>query len=309
MYQNLEYLSWKRESSCKPFKPAQASRQSSASTDLALSFLPLNSNGFHDDSYQMQRDKDPSLSPRKLVSDSSLSTPSMRNQISAFLDHDAPFQSQSQSQYQYQPQFQSQSPFAPPGYLKGPSLRAATSTSLASTSTSTSTQPGASFGAYCQKYKEPVSRLTSTQQRILPRPSAQMPPHPPPGYSLPLLQQEMYPAYIPAPMIQPLYVPVLMPTVYTAPIYQQMPNYNGQYLTGRLKFFDDVQNYGFFVLDCDSTDLFVHYDDLLKSGITKDFIRMAIDSGIRFSFKCISYYGKYNLSYKAVDVQMLPRSP
>ena len=39
-------------------------------------------------------------------------------------------------------------------------------------------------------------------------------------------------------------------------------------MTGRLKCFDEAQQYGFFVLDRDGTDLFVHQDDLEKSGIT-----------------------------------------
>lgn len=39
--------------------------------------------------------------------------------------------------------------------------------------------------------------------------------------------------------------------------------------TGRLKFFDEGKNYGFIIMDSDESDIFVHYDDLQKAGITK----------------------------------------
>lgn len=76
-------------------------------------------------------------------------------------------------------------------------------------------------------------------------------------------------------------------------------------LTGELKFFDETQNYGFFMLDSTGEDLFVHFDDFAKSGISKECIRAAKDMNIKFIFRCMSYYGKYNLSYKAVDIHLL----
>ncbi len=82
-------------------------------------------------------------------------------------------------------------------------------------------------------------------------------------------------------------------------------NTSGEYLTGRIKFFDEGQNYGFFVMDCDGSDLFVHYDDLAKAGITKEMARMAKANGTKFAFRCMKYYGKYDMSYKAVDIQVL----
>jgi cold shock CspA family protein len=39
---------------------------------------------------------------------------------------------------------------------------------------------------------------------------------------------------------------------------------------GRLKFFDTNGKYGFIVIDGINTDLFVHYDDLSKAGISRD---------------------------------------
>eukprot|EP00826_Nyctotherus_ovalis_P037697 TRINITY_DN3460_c0_g1_i14.p1 TRINITY_DN3460_c0_g1~~TRINITY_DN3460_c0_g1_i14.p1 ORF type:complete len:133 (-),score=32.04 TRINITY_DN3460_c0_g1_i14:100-498(-) len=101
----------------------------------------------------------------------------------------------------------------------------------------------------------------------------------------------------------PIYIPVMMqPQTY--PSYGGMP-LTGDLLTGRIKFFDNTQNYGFFVLDSDGGDLFVHYDDFLKSGITRDYIQMAKVMNTRFAFQRVSYYGKYNLSSKAVDIKML----
>lgn len=42
---------------------------------------------------------------------------------------------------------------------------------------------------------------------------------------------------------------------------------------GKLKFFDEVKNYGFLILDSDSTDVFVHADDLQTAGINFEKIR------------------------------------
>lgn len=42
-----------------------------------------------------------------------------------------------------------------------------------------------------------------------------------------------------------------------------------QRYTGRLKFFDQNGNYGFIIVDAYNCDLFVHYDDLQKTGIPK----------------------------------------
>jgi cold shock CspA family protein len=36
-----------------------------------------------------------------------------------------------------------------------------------------------------------------------------------------------------------------------------------------MKFFDEGKNYGFIIMDADDSDIFVHYDDLQKAGISK----------------------------------------
>jgi hypothetical protein len=75
---------------------------------------------------------------------------------------------------------------------------------------------------------------------------------------------------------------------------------------GRLKFFDDNKKYGFIVMDDDGSDIFVHFDDLIKAGINKDLLRTAkMGNVLRLSFGCMAYIGKYNKSRKAIDIQLL----
>jgi hypothetical protein len=75
---------------------------------------------------------------------------------------------------------------------------------------------------------------------------------------------------------------------------------------GRLKFFDENKKYGFIVMDEDGSDIFVHYDDLVKANITKDLLRTArMGNVLRLNFGCMAYIGKYNRSRKAIDIQLL----
>jgi hypothetical protein len=74
---------------------------------------------------------------------------------------------------------------------------------------------------------------------------------------------------------------------------------------GRLKFFDENKKYGFIIMDDDGSDIFVHYDDLVKANITKDYLRtIRMGNIIRLSFGCMAYIGKYNKSRKAIDIQL-----
>lgn len=83
-----------------------------------------------------------------------------------------------------------------------------------------------------------------------------------------------------------------------------------QHQTGKLKFFDDQTNFGFIILDADGSDLFVHYDDLMKANLTKDILlRAKYNYTFYFSFIIMTYYGKHNLSRKAVDLQLLMIQP
>jgi len=120
--------------------------------------------------------------------------------------------------------------------------------------------------------------------------------------------QAYYPNYAYQQGYTPIYVPVMFQPMPTITPYPTQDKSSGPVLTGRLKFFEESQNYGFFILDSDNSDLFVHYDELLRAGLTKDLIRLAKVNGTRFSFRSMKYYGKYDLSQKAVDVHILQDS-
>ncbi|CAK61714.1 unnamed protein product (macronuclear) [Paramecium tetraurelia] len=88
-----------------------------------------------------------------------------------------------------------------------------------------------------------------------------------------------------------------------------LSNVNIRYF-GTLKFYDEARSYGFIIMDMDGSDLFVHCDDLTKAGMTKDFLRTAKHGNIiRFSFLILEYFGKYNKSRKAVDLQFIQGQP
>lgn len=72
---------------------------------------------------------------------------------------------------------------------------------------------------------------------------------------------------------------------------------------GRLKFFDETKNFGFFVVDEDNSDLFVHYDDLKKLNIPKDSLNKLSNNTV-FSFVIFKYKGKHNESKKAIDIKI-----
>lgn len=76
--------------------------------------------------------------------------------------------------------------------------------------------------------------------------------------------------------------------------------------SGRLKFFDEVQNFGFLVVDGDDSDLFVHYDDLKSSRLSRDILRQAkTNYFLQFSFDIAYYSGKYKESRKAVNLKLI----
>ena len=76
--------------------------------------------------------------------------------------------------------------------------------------------------------------------------------------------------------------------------------------TGRLKFFDEVKNYGFLIVDRDSSDLFVHYDDLKDAKLSRYILRQAkTNFFLQFSFDIAFYNGKYKESRKAVNLKLL----
>ena len=77
-------------------------------------------------------------------------------------------------------------------------------------------------------------------------------------------------------------------------------------MTGRLKFFDEAKNYGFMVVDNTQQDMFVHYDDLKKTMISKDMLSSCKDRySMRFTFHVFEYAGKNKDSKKAVDIKLV----
>lgn len=74
-----------------------------------------------------------------------------------------------------------------------------------------------------------------------------------------------------------------------------------------MKFFDEGKNYGFFIIDEDQSDIFVHYDDLAKAKVTKEILSQIKYSKmfVKFAFNSITYIGKYNKSRKAIDIELL----
>lgn len=58
------------------------------------------------------------------------------------------------------------------------------------------------------------------------------------------------------------------------------------------------------MVDGYGTDLFVHFDDLQKTGIAKDkLLNIRNSEQMRFEFTCLEYDGKYKKSKKAVDLK------
>ena len=89
---------------------------------------------------------------------------------------------------------------------------------------------------------------------------------------------------------------------------------NNERYTGRLKFFDQNGNYGYLLPDCSfividnlNIDLFVHFDDLSKAGLSKEKL-MTIKNNyeLRFEFTYYEYEGKqHRKSKKAVDLHLI----
>ncbi|EAS02667.2 cold-shock DNA-binding domain protein (macronuclear) [Tetrahymena thermophila SB210] len=75
---------------------------------------------------------------------------------------------------------------------------------------------------------------------------------------------------------------------------------------GRLKFFDTSNNFGFFNLDEDQSDVFVHLDDLQVTTVPKDILKHSSLMNLRFKFHFIKYIGKHKQSRKAVDIEYIP---
>ncbi len=117
------------------------------------------------------------------------------------------------------------------------------------------------------------------------------------------------PAYFPQAMGQPFAAGPQ--TAYFGANFVDPTTVNLEYkVQGRLKFFNESQNYGFIVSDIDGKDIFFHYDDMKKTNLSKQFLKDAKNKFIvRFLFKVMGYYGKYNMSKKSVDIDLVKIEP
>lgn len=80
---------------------------------------------------------------------------------------------------------------------------------------------------------------------------------------------------------------------------------NDRYL-GTLKFFDEFKNFGFIIMDINNSEIFFHYDDFNKKNLGKELL-LSYKSGniLRVSFVCLKYIGKYNVSMKAIEIEIV----
>jgi len=81
-------------------------------------------------------------------------------------------------------------------------------------------------------------------------------------------------------------------------------------VTGTLKFFYENSDYGFLVGHTDNKDVFFHLDDMKETRLTKEQFMNAKDNyTIRFAYNKLAYFGKYGLSMKAINIELVEIVP
>ena len=81
-------------------------------------------------------------------------------------------------------------------------------------------------------------------------------------------------------------------------------------VTGTLKFFFENDNYGFLVGDQDGKDVFFHFDDMKDTNLTKEQLINSRETYlIRFAFNKLAYFGRYGLSMKAINIELVEIIP
>jgi hypothetical protein len=81
-------------------------------------------------------------------------------------------------------------------------------------------------------------------------------------------------------------------------------------VTGTLKFLYENDQYGFLVGDSDGKDVFFHFDDMRDTNLTKEQLKNARDNYIiRFAFNKLAYFGRYGLSMKAINIELVDIIP
>jgi len=73
---------------------------------------------------------------------------------------------------------------------------------------------------------------------------------------------------------------------------------------GRFKFFNKKRGFGFFIVEELTEEIFCHKDDLIRSGIYLLIAEESVGKGLIYEFGCLSYFGKYKMSRKAIDIKI-----
>ncbi len=62
--------------------------------------------------------------------------------------------------------------------------------------------------------------------------------------------------------------------------------------------------------DTDNKDIFFHYDDMAHVGLTQEMLLDTQDTYIyRFAYNKLAYFGRYGLSLKAINIDLLECLP
>jgi len=74
---------------------------------------------------------------------------------------------------------------------------------------------------------------------------------------------------------------------------------------GQIKFFNQLNKYGFILQDSGEKDIFFHFEDIKNNKVPKKFLRQAdTDLEIRVSYQIKAYQGKNKFSTKAVNIKI-----
>jgi hypothetical protein len=81
-------------------------------------------------------------------------------------------------------------------------------------------------------------------------------------------------------------------------------------VTGTLKFLFENDNYGFLLGEGDGKDVFFHLDDMKDTKLTKEQLLGSKDNYmIRFAYNKLAYFGRYGLSMKAINIELVEIIP
>ena len=62
--------------------------------------------------------------------------------------------------------------------------------------------------------------------------------------------------------------------------------------------------------DMDGKDVFFHFDDLRNTNLSKEYLLGCINQCVvRFAFNKLAYFGRYGLSMKAINIELVEIIP